>query len=116
MRPFLSAAILTARAASSREETSAAAKMAEPPLRLISEVVIWPASTSISTTRTVAPSSANNSLMALPMPCAPPVTMAIFDLSRDMASQVGQKLALSPDFGARDGRAPEIGHVEFVEV
>src|ERR1700693_5558006 len=46
--------------------------------------VLFPASSSMSETSTQAPSSANNSLMALPTPFAPPLPIATLPFSRSM--------------------------------
>src|ERR1700682_1876540 len=87
IRPFVAAAASTARLTSAVEDTSAceylAASRAPPAATMLSPVAL-PASSSISVTRTQAPSSANSSLMALPIPLAPPVTIATLSFSLSM--------------------------------
>src|SRR5205085_10892830 len=67
----------------------------------------------MSTMKTLAPWAANISPMAFPMPCAPPVTMAVLSLNRGI-SQVWQQESPAANSSPRDCRPSEIGHIEFV--
>src|SRR4029453_4425803 len=83
-RPKRSAACLTKPAASTSRPMSASTKSAWPPLASISASTRLPRSASRSANATFAPSAANRRTVASPMPDAPPVTAAIFPLSRPM--------------------------------
>src|SRR6185369_8413107 len=88
MRPFRAAAAATARATSAVKDTSAWQNSAAPPFSRMPCTAALPASSSISDTSTQAPSSAHSSLMALPIPLAPPVTMTTLSFSLFMNTPV----------------------------
>src|SRR5437762_6424454 len=71
-------------AASVSRSTCASTKSAWPPVASISAATRLPRSTSRSANATFAPSATNRRTVASPMPDAPPVTAAIFPLSRSM--------------------------------
>src|SRR2546423_947540 len=77
MRLAFPAARFTARAAWDAEETSQWTNVAAPPARRMSATALSPAPLSRSAINTSAPSSANFSAIARPIPCAAPVTTAI---------------------------------------
>src|SRR5437016_2542521 len=83
-RPKRSAACWTKAAASASRSMCASTKSAWPPLASISAATRLPRSTSRSANATLAPSATNRRTVASPMPDAPPVTAAIFPLSRAM--------------------------------
>src|ERR1035437_3710540 len=74
---------------SSRFDTSPLQNAPFPPFSRMPAATLWPVSSSMSTTRTQAPSSANRSQIALPIPLAPPVTIAILSFSRFIRSPFG---------------------------
>src|SRR5437879_3457721 len=71
-------------AASASRSMCASTNSAWPPLASISAATRLPRSTSRSANTTFAPSATNRRTVASPMPDAPPVTAAIFPLSRSM--------------------------------
>src|SRR5467141_3535456 len=71
-------------AASASRSTCASTKIAWPPLASLSAATRLPRSTSRSANATFAPSATNRRTVASPMPDAPPVTAAMFPLSRAM--------------------------------
>src|SRR5438552_3240063 len=73
-------------AASVSRSTCASTKSAWPPVASISAATRLPRSTSRSANATFAPSATNRRTVASPMPDAPPVTAAIFPLSRSMST------------------------------
>src|SRR3989440_3692005 len=81
-RPKRSAACWTKAAASASRSMCASTKSAPAP---ISAATRLPRSTSRSANATLAPSATNRRTVASPMPDAPPVTAAIFPLSRAMS-------------------------------
>src|SRR5437016_1803491 len=81
-RPKRSAACWTKAAASASRSMCASTKSAWPPLASISAATRLPRSTSRSASPTLAPSATNRRTVASPMPDAPPVTAAIFPVSR----------------------------------
>src|SRR5207245_704919 len=81
-RPKRSAACRTNAAASASRSMCASTKSAWPPLASISAATRLPRSASRSANATRAPSATNRRTVASPMPDAPPVTAAIFPLSR----------------------------------
>src|SRR5436309_2448632 len=81
-RPKRSAACWTKAAASASRSMCASTKSAWPPLASISAATRLPRSTSRSANATLAPSATNRRTVASPMPDAPPVTAAIFPVSR----------------------------------
>src|SRR5256885_15371855 len=83
-RPKRSAACWTKAAASASRSMCASTKSAWPPLASISAATRLPRSTSRSANTTLAPSATNRRTVASPMPDPPPVTAAIFPLSRAM--------------------------------
>src|ERR1035437_4096181 len=89
MRPVWAAASSTARRMSSRFDASPLQNAAFPPFLRMPAATLWPVSSSMSTTRTQAPSSANRSQIALPIPLAPPVTIAILSFNRFIRSPLG---------------------------
>src|SRR3989441_9651140 len=81
-RPKRSAACRTKAAASASRSMCASTKSACPPLVWIPAATRLPRSTSRSANATLAPSATNRRTVASPMPDAPPVTAAIFPVSR----------------------------------
>src|SRR5689334_20081440 len=77
-----------------------------------------PAVSSMSATRTAAPSCANCSAIARPMPWPAPVTIEILSLRRIAYSvlDIHQHLSCDADFRSRDGIAAEVGDVHRVAV
>ena len=71
---------------SSGARRSAVTAMARPPAAAMASAVVTAPGSSMSTTATAAPSAANRPQMALPMPLAPPVTMATLPSRRVIAA------------------------------
>src|ERR1043166_9105571 len=83
-------------AASVSRSTCASTKRAVPPVASISAATRLPRPTSRSAKATFAPSATNRRTVASPMPDAPPVTAAIFPLSRSMSTASLRYVALLP--------------------
>ena len=76
-RPYVSTAAAIRFRTSSSFETSARMNVAAPPSASISRATAAPLSSCQSDTTTLAPSRANSSALARPMPEPPPVTIAV---------------------------------------